>query len=124
MNKELARRVANYIVTNPETFNQSVWIRQDDPDLPDAACVAGRVALMTGWAKDPDVPRFGSEVILVKKDGQSTRAVSDVAREALELSEDDARWLFSEYQTTDQILKFLYDGDVPEELKAWLDPEE
>lgn len=80
VNVPLLQQVLDHITDNPETWDQTDWCGT-------SCCVAGHVALAQGWQ------RTNVHSSRVRRDGEE-RSVSQVAREALGLTPDDAERLF------------------------------
>jgi hypothetical protein len=88
-NAELAYRVWDHILANPDQHASDVWIYRGDPECGTAACVAGWACLLSG---DEPVYTFADEdeANTVEFDGNTDR----VARRAaallgIECDEDD-----------------------------------
>jgi hypothetical protein len=93
VNLDLLDAVVEHIDTHPEEHDQSDWI------CGTTACVAGRVALFSGWRPVFNPPcglafcDCHTHTGLVEKDGQRRR-VSGVAQDLLGIDDDTADDLF------------------------------
>jgi uncharacterized Fe-S radical SAM superfamily protein PflX len=118
-NLPLIDDVMHHIDTHPEQHGQSYWF------CGTTACVAGHVALLSGWRpvfKAPcelafcDCQTFTSQV---EKDGERRR-VSDLAQDLLQIDADTADRLFYGGNTVDdlhQVVKELH--GAPHQPLSW-----
>lgn len=98
-NAALARRTRDQIINQPSTHDQKDWMTGPDlrlapdsePDSDTTLCTAGWAAHFSGHTLVNDA----ESGFTARKDGQ-IRDVADAAREALEISEQDAAGLFDE----------------------------
>lgn len=102
MNLELLNRVHKQIETQPDTWNQALWIQQADCGT--TACVAGWASLLSGWEPANQHPAFG--VDMVEKQARRLH-VQEAAWGELGLNEEQAAYLFNEYRTRKQIDRFV-----------------
>ncbi|MFG3207379.1 hypothetical protein [Streptomyces sp. NPDC048192] len=97
-NARLAARILREIIEHPEHYNQAHWVHGADTVPPHndlggdgdltcgtTLCIAGYAAHLTGYTLTGE---------LAAKPGHRKRFIYDVARAELDLTENDATWLF------------------------------
>lgn len=112
---ELLIAVRDQIRDHPETHNQWTWGRRNSCGT--VACVAGWTVLLGGgdvewWDSGnevvPDGPTSdGPSWLHPDEDAAIYRPISVQARELLGLGADEAKWLFHECRSYDEVLDTL-----------------
>lgn len=113
-NVEMLRLVQKQIHNEPESWNQRYWFTRSRRFMNEAwcgtrACVAGTAALLDGWSPAWEEGPTYSMTGHVHKDGV-VAYVGDVARELLNLHEDEANELFfgsNSLDTVDELIDQL-----------------
>lgn len=91
MNRELFSKILDRIKADPETWNQKAWACRK-PDCGTAYCFAGHIAADMGFRVKDTGGCFD-------RDGHYAGYVADIAREALDITEDEDEWLFAQSRT-------------------------
>lgn len=123
MAAKIAFQVREQITVHPEAWNQLDWFiaawATDMPECGTRACVAGWAAHFARPDLEPAYSSFGhasllqpvgmglSESDLARLGSKSPLRISVVAREALNLDDDEANWLFDSERTYDEVIEGL-----------------
>lgn len=101
---DLLRRALVHITEHPDEWDQGMWLPEGvGPKCGTACCIAGHIALMTGWSPipiDPDSAWF--RTLVVERDG-AEGDVDEVAAEAIGVSDPDVDQLFRPSNTLDEL---------------------
>jgi hypothetical protein len=114
-NRELAARVYEQITRDPASHDQKHWVTSQTLEIPEdfcgtTGCVAGWAALLSGRdVRFALLESFGYyDFVGVMLDGERDN-ISAIGRELLELTDDQAEWLFAAGRTTDEVYAALKD---------------
>lgn len=131
VNKELLKNTLDLINANPETHHQANWVRVEPANVCGTVmCFAGHAAVLAG-AEIPDPKKHKVADWYVGKDGQYLNyeqagadgdfnyvAVSDYARKALGLSNEQANYLFGPDLDRDDLYVAVQELLNDEEISA------
>jgi len=120
MNRNKARRIATEIREHEENWDQESWWQGEGYEMPVARLLehaCGTTGCVAGWGAALEYPAAsfeGAEKLVIPVPvGTWTANVRDVARYSLELTDEQASWLFSQYRAQDEVLWAL-ENDNPD----------